>query len=107
MIDLLFILLMQAVTGDPAAQPAQADPSTAASAADTTTTATPTTVAPGQVVVLVPDEPAYEGARCERTAGTGSRVRRTTVCTTAQSRTEARETATELANSGGRVQRGQ
>ena len=96
MMDLLFIALMQSAAGDPApAQPPQ--PQTEAPA-----TEQPRTIRRDQTVVLVPDDPAFDGVRCERTAATGSRVRRETVCTTAQTRTEAREAATAIANSGGR-----
>ena len=102
MIDLVFILLMQSAAGDPApTQPVQIQATSGAPVEQ------PQTVSPDTTVVLAPDSEAREGLQCERVRATGSRVRRETVCTTAQTRSETRETANTLANSGGRAQRGQ
>lgn len=102
MMDLLFILLMQTAAGDPATnQPAQTQTEAAA-------TQQHQAVSEDTTIVLVPESETYNGVQCERVRPTGSRVRRReTVCTTQQTRSETRETVTTIANSGGRVQRGE
>jgi hypothetical protein len=99
MLDLLVVLVMQAAAGDPAT----AQPAPTQTTAEAPGTQEPQTVSAGTTVVLVPETEAFEGVRCERASPTGSRVRRReVVCTTEQSRRETRDTASAMANSGGR-----
>jgi hypothetical protein len=92
MIELLVVALLQAT--DPQTAPSSAPP------AETTTEA-PAPEATESIEVT--GEPERPGRRCEQVAPTGSRVRsrRTTTCTTQDSRDSTAETARRIANSGG------
>ena len=100
MMDLLFILLMQTAAGDPAQAPADQTQA----AAETPATEQPQ-ASPGQTIVIVPRRAAFEGTRCENIPRAGSRVRRAVVCSTDQTRREARERAEWMVNSSGESSR--